>query len=374
VWAKSTQGITGLPSGIGNGAPNTSRINSQISTNSVAAKLAADLVLNGKSDWFLPSTDEVKAIYENLYLTGLAGNFTGLTYWTSTEDTTLGQSSRAETVNFATSGAMVPQTKTGTHSVRPIRAYSPDTATTTTVPTDVDSYTVTIETITMTTGSLSYYQNVIFQKSGLDITKARQAPLNVQLYGGTFGVPFTITLLGGSGTGAMSESLTAGSTATGCSISAHVLTSTSAGACNLVIKKAASRNYLLETASAVVYLLNWIINQPSNATGGGSTIGLNGATSVTLNQNVAPTITELSTYTAQAGVTQLIIRGAGFNHLDTANITVKFWRNKIASGFSINGLDTEITVTVPAGTTTGKVTVTTPYGIAVSELPLTITP
>jgi hypothetical protein len=53
---------------------------------------------------------------------------------------------------------------------------------------------------------------------------------------------------------------------------------------------------------------------------------------------------------------------------------VKFWRNKIASGFTVNAGNTEITVTVPVGTTSGKVTVTTPNGLAVSELPLTITP
>ncbi len=371
AWAKATTSVTGTLSTIGSGAENTRLINNALTTNSVAAKIAADLTLNGKSDWFLPSTLEVKEMYEALYATGLAGDLGLNNYWSSTQSTSTLQ---ADTYWFGSGGLISPTAKTNNYVLRPIRAYSPDTATTTTTPTNADSYTVTVDTITMTTGSLSFYENVVFQRSGLDLTKARQAPLNVQLYGATYGLPFTITLLGGSGTGAMSESLTAGSTATGCAISAHVLTSTSAGTCNLVIKKAASRNYLMETASAVIYLLNWIVNQPTNATGGGSTIGLNGATSVTLNPNAAPTITELSTYTAQAGVTQLVIRGAGFNRLDIANISVKFWRNKVASGFTINGLDTEITVTVPAGTTTGKVTVTTPNGIAVSELPLTITP
>jgi hypothetical protein len=372
AWAKATTSVTGTLSAIGSGAENTRLINNALTTNSVAAKIAADLTLNGKSDWFLPSTLEVKEMYEALYVTGLAGDLGLNNYWSSTQSTSTLQ---ADTYWFGGGGSVSPTAKTNSiYVLRPIRAYSPDTATTTTTPTNVDSYTVTVDTITMTTGSLSFYENVVFQRSGLNVTKARQAPLNVQLYGATYGLPFTITLLGGSGTGAMSESLTAGSTATGCAISVHVLTSTSAGTCNLVIKKAASRNYLMETASAVIYLLNWIVNQPTNATGGGSTIGLNGTTSVTLNPNAAPTITELSTYTAQAGVTQLVIRGAGFNRLDIANISVKFWRNKVASGFTINGLDTEITVTVPAGTTTGKVTVTTPNGIAVSELPLTITP
>jgi hypothetical protein len=85
-------------------------------------------------------------------------------------------------------------------------------------------------------------------------------------------------------------------------------------------------------------------------------------------------ITSLSTYTAQAGVTQIVITGTGFNILDTANIVVKFWRNKIATGFTVNAGNTEITVTVPIDAATGKVTVTTPNGLAVSELSLAITP
>jgi PKD repeat protein len=72
-------------------------------------------------------------------------------------------------------------------------------------------------------------------------------------------------------------------------------------------------------------------------------------------------------------VTQIVISGSGFNSLDIANIVVKFWRNRIATGFTVNAGNSEITVTVPVGATTGKVTVTTPNGIAVSELPLMIT-
>ena len=370
AWAKVQTSVTGTLAFIGSGAENTRLITTALTTNAVAAKVAADLTLNGKSDWFLPSTNEVKEIYDALYITGLAGGFSARNYWSSTQGAT---SSQADTYWFG-SGLVSPTDKLNSFTVRPIRAYSPDTITVTTVPTDADSYTVTIDTITMTTGSLSYYQSVIFQKSGLEITKAKQSPLNVQLYGATSGLPFTITLFGGSGTGAVTESLTAGSTATGCSVASHVMTATSSGTCSVQIKKAASRNYQLETVSALVYFLNWVLNQPSPLNGSGSTIALSGKTSVALDPNVAPTITSLSTYTATPGVTQLVINGAGFNHLDTSTIVVKFWRNQIASGFTVNAGDSQITVTVPAGATTGKVTVTTPNGIAVSELPLTITP
>jgi hypothetical protein len=370
AWAKAATSVAGTSAAIGSGAENTRLITTALTTNAVAAKIAADLTFGGKSDWFLPSTNEVKEIYDALYITGLAGGFSARNYWSSTQGAT---TSQADTYWFG-SGLVSPTDKLNSYTLRPIRAYSPDTITVTTVPTDVDSYTVTIDTITMTTGSLSYYQNVIFQKSGVEITKARQTPLNVQLYGATYGLPFTLTLQGGSGTGAVSESLTAGSTATGCAVANHIMTATTAGACNVLLKKAASRNYLVETQSASVYFLTWTINQPSPGVGSGSTIALSGQTSVTLDPNAAPTISSLSTYTAQAGVTSIVINGAGFDHNNLAGITVKFWRNQVASGFTVNSGDSQITVTVPAGATTGKVTVTTPNGIAVSELPLTVTP
>jgi hypothetical protein len=131
---------------------------------------------------------------------------------------------------------------------------------------------------------------------------------------------------------------------------------------------------LPDSVTANILFLAFVISQPSPAPGTGTTIALSGATAITLDPNVAPSITSLSTYTATAGSTQLVINGAGFNQADIASITVKFWRNVVASGFTINAGNSQITVTVPAGATTGKVTVTTPNGIAVSELPLTITP
>jgi hypothetical protein len=123
-----------------------------------------------------------------------------------------------------------------------------------------------------------------------------------------------------------------------------------------------------------MYLLSFVNNQPSPSVGSGPTIALSGQTSVTLDPNVAPTITSLSAYTAQAGVTQIVITGVGFDSANLAGITVKFWRNVVASGFTVNAQNTQITVTVPVGATTGKVTVTTPNGQAVSEFALTITP
>jgi hypothetical protein len=84
-------------------------------------------------------------------------------------------------------------------------------------------------------------------------------------------------------------------------------------------------------------------------------------------------ISSLSTYTATAGVTRLLINGVGFNGSDPL-FELKFWRGIPGTVERINAAKTEIEVTVPAGTRTGKVTVTTSKGLAVSEFSLVITP
>jgi hypothetical protein len=205
------------------------------------------------------------------------------------------------------------------------------------------------------------------------INRAQQQPLVIAQYGATFGVPYKVMIFGGSGTGTLTETVTAG-TATGCSISGDTVTSTTVGTCQLYATKAQDRNYETATATTTLYFLLYTNIQPAPAATSGSAIAISGATPITVAANTAPTISSLSTYTATAGSTQIIINGAGFNHLDLASITVKFWRNITASGFTVNAGDSQITVTVPVGATTGKVTVTTPNGIAVSELSLTITP
>jgi hypothetical protein len=245
----------------------------------------------------------------------------------------------------------------------------------TTVPTNADTYTVTGADLTFISGLSSYYTAIVYDTSTAVVNKAKQTPLNISMYGAVIGSPFTITLLGGDGTGAVTETLTGVSTAPNCAISNHVLTSsaTQISYCQLKVTKAADTNYLLESSTVQIYFMQFAINMPTNQVGAGTTIALNGETSIIRDPNAAPTISSLSTYSAVAGQTQLIIYGSGFDHLNPAGITVKFWRNQVASSFTVNSGDTQITVTVPAGATTGKVTVTTPNGIAVSEFNLVVT-
>ena len=70
-------------SSIGTGASNTAKIiNKQGNTGSYAAKLCADLVLNGFSDWYLPSRKEIGQMYRNR---SVVPGLQATNYWSSTE-------------------------------------------------------------------------------------------------------------------------------------------------------------------------------------------------------------------------------------------------------------------------------------------------
>ncbi len=72
---------------IGAGAQNTRDIVDTCSSSVMYAAYICDtLVLNGYDDWFLPSKEELKAMYTNLKTAG-EGNFASGPYWSSTEMT-----------------------------------------------------------------------------------------------------------------------------------------------------------------------------------------------------------------------------------------------------------------------------------------------
>jgi hypothetical protein len=72
---------------VGTGQDNTSKIVAAQGDGSYAAKLCDDLVLNGYSDWFLPSSQELGLVYHNVKEKSLGGFRTDIMtwYWTSTE-------------------------------------------------------------------------------------------------------------------------------------------------------------------------------------------------------------------------------------------------------------------------------------------------
>ena len=82
-WGCSGTAIAGADgTAIGTGAQNTVDIMNGCSQAGAAAHLCGDLVLGGYSDWYLPSTVELKKLYLNKLL---IGGFDTSFYWSSTE-------------------------------------------------------------------------------------------------------------------------------------------------------------------------------------------------------------------------------------------------------------------------------------------------
>lgn len=71
--------------GIGTGKRNTQAIEKGCGEADIAARICSAYRGGGKSDWYLPSRDELHLVYINLHRKGIGG-FTGMYYWSSTED------------------------------------------------------------------------------------------------------------------------------------------------------------------------------------------------------------------------------------------------------------------------------------------------
>jgi len=245
----------------------------------------------------------------------------------------------------------------------------------TVVPTNADTYTVRGAEPVFTIGLLSNYEGVIYETKTAVVKKINQRPLNIFKYGGTVGTSFVISLQGGDGTGAVTETLTGVSSVTGCSISNHKLSATEQkqGFCEVRVVKAGDQNYFAETETAQLYFMAFVNNQPTGQVGSGSTIGLNGVTSFETSTALPPSITGLSalTISKSAGGT-FTITGTGF----TGSISVKFWRNKVIVTTSGNGTTIDIPVLDISniGATSGRIAVITAAGEAVSVDSLTINP
>ena len=83
IWGCTGQTILDARnSSVGTGATNTMVIVSTCNENNIAAKIADTYTLNGYSDWFLPSKDELNLMYLQK---DIIGGFVVSTYWSSTQ-------------------------------------------------------------------------------------------------------------------------------------------------------------------------------------------------------------------------------------------------------------------------------------------------
>jgi hypothetical protein len=119
-WYNGSFIVTGATEdGVGAGEENTILIEIIQGSGSYAAKLCRALVLNGYSDWYLPSEHELDLMYDNLHnISTPLGGFANDRYWNSTEHNQYAANSQ----NFA-DGSTSSKTKSETYYVRAIRAF-----------------------------------------------------------------------------------------------------------------------------------------------------------------------------------------------------------------------------------------------------------
>jgi hypothetical protein len=387
-WSTDPTSVNGTQSGIGTGAENSRLVYTQLGTNSALMNTIVNGTYGGKSDWFVPSLDEATTMVSVLRGLGL-GSFGTQNLWTSTQGT---DATTAQNVWSSNPPVVSALPKSGGYYVRPIRAFGGTTIT----PVDVETYTVQGTNLNFSVGAANNYYNIVYQTSTLKITQANQSKLSLNLYGALAGKPFTLITTGGSGTGAITETVTTGSSATNCQVSNRVLTNTNSETdqkfCRVTVTKAASRNYKSESLTADVYFMVFVNDQPTNQVGGGTVIGLNGKTSLTIetatvnssgSSFTAPFIFDLQSATtcSMGGSchTSYYINGGGFGSPNNTAITVYLYRyvpvtlNPSADAtknYVVN--DGSIYIgNLPAGWQEGSITIVTPYGVAVSDFDFT---
>jgi hypothetical protein len=124
-WGCFRRAIAGARgTAIGTGKQNTVDMLAACTEPGTAAQLCASLSMNGVGGWFLPSRDELAAMYRGLKAhgaadfrdAGLADNFT---YWTSSQQT----ADMANHIDFADAGRQHYDDKDFPRRVRAIRAF-----------------------------------------------------------------------------------------------------------------------------------------------------------------------------------------------------------------------------------------------------------
>jgi hypothetical protein len=124
-WGCFRRSLTGARgTAIGTGKQNTADMLAACAEPASAAALCATLNLNGVTGWFLPSRDELVAMYRNLMASGVSdfgarGVVDNFTYWASSQNT----ADMAAHVDFADLGRVHGDDKDFPRRVRAVRAF-----------------------------------------------------------------------------------------------------------------------------------------------------------------------------------------------------------------------------------------------------------
>jgi hypothetical protein len=100
---------------IGKGKTSTQGIINGCSTSGTAANICFFLVLNGNSDWYLPSKNELNQMYINK---NVLSNFSNNAYWSSSE-----YNANLAWNQYLTDGSVFGSNKNNVYSVRAIRSF-----------------------------------------------------------------------------------------------------------------------------------------------------------------------------------------------------------------------------------------------------------
>jgi hypothetical protein len=312
---------------VGSGAANTLAIINSCATANIAARLTSNLNYAGFSDWFMPSLDEMTAIYNNLYRnTPSLGGFTGLDYGSSTQHTN-GAGYQAYWW-FGTGAVNGFTNKNLAVAYRPVRAFNPTFASevnygpSTTKPTGAGTYIITPSALTFTGGTIANYIFAKYETSTLTINKARQDTLTITSRVAPFNggsSTMKLTTSGGTDTGTVTYSIAAGGTASGCSVTTDVLTVTSAGTCNLVATKAATLNYLITYSDTVTITLSAFVSSQQVQTQSVPTqLPISGANSLETRTVTAALLTITNVVTISSG--SYTVTGTGFTNVSIVRI------------------------------------------------------
>ena len=114
-WGCYGTSIPGTSTALGTGQANTTAIINTCGTAGIAASICDQLVLNGYSDWYLPSRDELNQMYIQKTV---IGGFANDSYYSSSED-----DANLAWVIYFHNGTQFGRNKSVANFVRAIRAF-----------------------------------------------------------------------------------------------------------------------------------------------------------------------------------------------------------------------------------------------------------
>jgi hypothetical protein len=169
-WSGNTSAAVGTTgTAIGAGYANTSAMIAQNNSTGKAATVARAFQGGGKTDWFLPSKDELNQMFVNK--TAISGSFSSV-YWSSSEN-----AAGEAWLQYVDSGEQFGDgNKSNTYYVRPVRAFS--LVTTPTAP----ATNVTVATVPVTNAPISYKVGDTGPGGGIIFYKDLARPVGSQYF------------------------------------------------------------------------------------------------------------------------------------------------------------------------------------------------